>query len=340
MDKKPFGVTVAIVTYRRLELLTKALYTLRAAIFRCQFPIEIQLLINGHDRESCAFAEKFQRDNPSLIFQFKNLEEKVTPAEARNILLKLPKQEWVFFMDDDIQVPEELLHNFKSLCEKTPSISVWGGPNLTPLESQQTAVQNGWFVENPLIVGPVAFRYRKRGLSSGSGGQFNLMLCNLFVKSEIFKDIQFSSHLKTAEENELFYQIRNKGGQLGCSDELFVWHERRSTRQGFLKQIFYYGFGRGQLIIHGHLKSQWYFGFFPLVLIGLMGALALFPMMTLSTVLAWLLVIKLNYVLQFKKVDLKVLYIPIVIWILYTGGLLKGITEASIGVSGERVFQK
>lgn len=337
---KAKGLTIILVTHQRQMLLKRVLNTLLHSVAKTNLPVQLRILINGTDPESWNLCHQMSAELAPLKPQFKLLQSGVTPGEARNILATQVETEWILFLDDDVQVPEDMILNFQRLNQSFPSISVWGGPNLTPESSDYSANLNGWFVQNFLIVGPVSGRYRKVGFNKAKGGQFNLMLCNLFVQTAVFEENNFATHLKTAEENDLIYRIKEKKGDLGYSDQLFVWHERRAGIKKFFKQIFYYGYGRGQLLVSGSMNGQVIFGLIPLLFLSMILALVAWPVTVSILLLTWLSTVQFSHAIYFRKIDLKVFFIPVVVWILYILGIFKGTWTSLRGAFREAILQR
>jgi glycosyltransferase involved in cell wall biosynthesis len=309
-------VTIIVVTFGRRMLLEKMLtsyFVAKAeAEKRSQLSFELRMMLNGNDP-----------DSEKLLLgygPFEKVDKPATPAAARNMLMKKINSPWVFFMDDDIYIEPEFFLKFKELSDEYPEIDVWGGPNTTPHKSSYQQLRNGWILSSWLITGPVAQRYALKGKSFSRGGQFNLTLCNLFIKNKTLNNAEFLPFLKTAEENELIYSLKEKGCQLAFSDDLSVAHERRGSARKFLKQIFYYGYGRGQLFFKVPILKQLIFVFIPIV-----AALGVVTAVYLPWLLViWILSINLHYSIKFKKIDPLMFVLPILVWLFYLAGLTKG----------------
>lgn len=309
-------VTIIVVTYGRPLLLEKMLNSLfvakAAAEKRAQLRFELRMLLNGNDSES---EKQLSSRGP-----FEKADKAVTPAAARNMLMKKINSKWIFFMDDDICIEPEFFLKFKKLSDEHSEIDVWGGPNTTPVGSSYQQLRNGWMLSSWLITGPVAGRYVLKGESFSKGGQFNLTLCNLFIKNKTLNNAEFLPFLKTAEENELIYSLKEKGCKLAYSDDLSVAHERRDSALKFLKQIFYYGYGRGQLFFKVPISKQLVFIFIPIA--AALGAVAAVYLPWLLVV--WVLSINVHYFIKFKKIDPLMFVLPVFVWLFYLAGLIKG----------------
>ena len=338
MEPESFGLTVIVVSHNRPALLSRALETMANALKKISYQVDLKILINGVDPESVKVCRQFAQDFPNYETEIRTISFHVTPAEGRNLLADKLKNSWIFFMDDDIQVPADLFMNFQKLCTLNPNHDAWGGPNLTPIESAHDAQRNGWFVENFWIVGPVSARYRYRGYQLKTGGQFNLMLCNFFVKTHLFIQEKFSPQLKTAEENDLIYKIQARAKKIGYSDSLFVWHERRANYKVFLKQIFYYGYGRGQLFQAGNLLPQWHFILYPVLFMLGLSLLILLPAEIGALLLGMMLFVQTAYFIKFRKLCLWIWTVPVTVWTLYFLGIIRGIFHTTRGNNEQAIL--
>ncbi|MGZ3690776.1 MAG: glycosyltransferase family 2 protein [Pseudobdellovibrio sp.] len=236
---------VLVVTHKRLELLKVLVGSLNQALSSVKSQHEVHFFINGDDIESENYLRQFSH------FQLKKISEAVSPAEARNLAAAEITTDWLVFLDDDIELPAEFFSNFTELSQRDTSISVWGGPNLTPENSNLEQKKAGWLLQNSLVTGPISRRYKLNQFTELECKGLYFSLCNMFVRTPAFKKIMFNAGLRTAEENELIFKMAQNGFKMKASDLLFVWHSRRQNLSQFSKQIRNYGYGRGQLIHNG-----------------------------------------------------------------------------------------
>ncbi len=78
---------------------------------------------------------------------------------------------------------------------------------------------------------------------------------NLAYKKKVFDQINgFDPWFKEAEELDLNYRAVDAGYTLVYNEKAIVYHRARETLFGFIKQSFWYGFGRKELTLkHGDL---------------------------------------------------------------------------------------
>jgi glycosyltransferase involved in cell wall biosynthesis len=83
--------------------------------------------------------------------------------------------------------------------------------------------------------------------------------CNLAYSTKVFKNINgFDPAFKEAEEVDLNFRAVDSGYKLIYYPQAIVYHRVRETIRGFIKQSFWYGFGRKELTLkHGSLWSKY-----------------------------------------------------------------------------------
>jgi GT2 family glycosyltransferase len=237
-----------MVTHRRERLLERCLRSLLEAVQACP-ALEIELIVhvNGEDPGSARVLELFTGVSRSLGIAMKTREEKtaLSPAPARNRALSEASGRWIFFADDDIAVPPSIFADFARLLETFPNAITMGGPNLTPPGSSAFQRASGVALSSPFATWQSTPRYRAEGAARACGEE-SLILCNLFVRREALGEAPFHDRLKCGEENWLIRNLSLSGQPVIYAPELSVWHERRKSVSGFARQLFWYGYGRGQ----------------------------------------------------------------------------------------------
>lgn len=233
-------ITALIVTYRRADWLERSIRSLQTSAARAGLKISFLIGINGHDPAAQAVAEKL--GTKTHVFR-----EPLSPPAARNDLLRSIDAEWVLFIDDDAFVDEGFFTRFLKTRGENPNASVIGGPNLTPPASSTFQKAGGAVLSSRLATFTSSARYRSMG-KTRSAGEDGLILCNLFVRAHVLGPDPFPAEFWCGEENWMIQTLSAKNFELIYDPELFVWHERRSVFRDFARQIYRYGFGRGQNI--------------------------------------------------------------------------------------------
>lgn len=235
---------VVILTYQRHTLLQKCIDSVLKARQCADQRIGVEIIINGEGDSSNEFLLPYQNQ---VDFRVQAKPRAPNPGEARNQIESDICAEWICFLDDDVEVPETFFKDFFELS-KNSEHGVWGGANLTPLGSQYFQTLSGYWLASYWGAAKSAQRYFER--SSVQAEIAELTLCNLFVRSDIFKQVLFPKGFVCAEEVMLLHEIQKQGIRFGTSEKLRVWHHRRDYRQ-FYQQIYKYAWGRGQCLYQG-----------------------------------------------------------------------------------------
>lgn len=318
--------TIVIVTHNRTELLKLLIKSLNLA-FQTSGKIncEIVICVNGKDTNTDDYLKNLSQLLVPIPTQIITLDRPVTPAAARNIATATVPTEWLMFLDDDVEIPPDLFNNFRKLVASDPQAALWGGPNLTPHSSTFTQQKIGWLLQNYLVTGPISSRYKLRKIESIECKGNHLSLCNIFIKTQVFRSILFNTNLKTAEENELFHKLTLNKSKMKSSDLLYVWHCRRTSVPHFLGQIKNYGFGRGQLIYNGMISTPLKIFIFSAIALFFVTALK-FPLLLATVGILWLIIIFVRFAFDFRMrnnspVDI---VLPLRLWYNYFLGIIIG----------------
>jgi glycosyltransferase involved in cell wall biosynthesis len=134
-------------------------------------------------------------------------------------------------------------------------------PDIAWLEElAKSFVQNFHAVAGKTIkVGTKGFTDLPRVSIYHNGIDITYPACNLAYKKEVFDRANgFDEWFKEAEELDLNYRVVNAGFKFTYNENALVYHYGRETLTGFLKQSFWYGFGRKELTIkHGSLWKKY-----------------------------------------------------------------------------------
>lgn len=318
--------TIVIITHNRTDLLNLLIKSLELAFKNSgTLNCDVVICVNGKDLQTDEYLKNLSLRLEPIHAQIITLDRPVTPAAARNIATASILSEWVVFLDDDVEIPPDLFNNFRKLVASDPQAALWGGPNLTPESSTDTQQKIGWLLQSYLVTGPISSRYKLNKIESVECKGNYLSLCNIFVRTQVFRSILFNTKLKTAEENELFHKLSLNKSKMKTSDLLYVWHSRRASIPHFLGQIKNYGFGRGQLIYNGMIST-------PLKILILCGLLIVlfsavkYPLLLGAATLLWLVLISARFSYDFKMknnspVDI---LLPLRLWYNYFLGIVIG----------------
>ncbi|MEQ1875988.1 MAG: glycosyltransferase, partial [Bdellovibrionia bacterium] len=173
-------------------------------------------------------------------------EEALTPAAFRNHVFKSVRGQWIFFIDDDARVHPKIFRRFLLALERRPGVAIFGGPNINPPESSLFQRSSGFTLASRFATSFSSVRYEVRG-GERLCDETSLTLCNLFVRTDALEPAPFPPNFVCCEENWLLQNLQSRGWKAVYDPTLAVWHERRPDLPSLMRQIFRYGFGRGQI---------------------------------------------------------------------------------------------
>lgn len=201
----------------------------------------MHVVVNGKSPETVTWLETFSHP----AFSWIEIPEEPRTV-ARNRAFSARDFDIVYFLDDDVEVPEPLLARALERFASDPSLAVLGGPNLTPPASTFQEKLYGAVMTSPFAAPMVRARYEaSRGDRPAT--ERELILCNLALRRRAIPEgLRFLDHLRGSEENLFLFECRERGLEARFSPELQVFHHRRSTLPSFVRQIFWYGYGRAQ----------------------------------------------------------------------------------------------
>ncbi len=164
----------------------------------------------------------------------------LNPSENRNKGAKQSYGEIIGFLDDDAVVDKNLLKNAADFFDKHPEIDIVGGPQLTPPDDKTFAKISGYGLSSKFGAWKMANRY------DGKKAQINadetmLTSANLFCRRKVMETIGFDPTLFPGEDPKFIADAQKKGFKVSYSPDLVIYHRRRATVKGLIKQIFSYG---------------------------------------------------------------------------------------------------
>lgn len=175
------------------------------------------------------------------------------PAEKRDIGAKKAKGSILAFIDDDAYPSsnwlEKSIHYFET--KKTEVIC---GPGIIP------KITNIWEkIFNEILISPIGSGgYQYRFVQKQVRFIDDYPSMNFLIQKNIFEKLGgFNSEYWPGEDSklceDLIYKYR---GKIYYNPAILVYHHRRSSLIGFLKQHANYGFHRGAFFAHGDRNSR------------------------------------------------------------------------------------
>ncbi len=236
------SLTIIIPTRGRLRLLKECL----DSVFAAELPEQTELLIvrNGFDPVTEDYLERLSASDSRVTAI--GLPE-TSPAEARNVAVLRAKGDIIYFLDDDVTVAPDLFARALDTFAQRPDVDVIGGPNLTPMSGSSFEQCVGYVLASPFGSASIRARYRSAG-HLRSADDRSLILCNLAIRRSALldRDEVFGRNLVCNEENIMLGRMAMEGSAMLHDPALVVYHARRETVAGFMRQTFKYGRGRWQ----------------------------------------------------------------------------------------------
>jgi glycosyltransferase involved in cell wall biosynthesis len=241
-------ITVIILTHHRLELIKACLKSIENQLAH-EFTLEIVALLNGVDDETHNFLMDYKEGNS--IFDFIALSESIPVGEARNILISKSTGEYICFIDDDVEIPKNYFTTAYEIIKSDKQVDVFGGPD--QMKSSSTLFQEvlDKVMGSFFAMGPTSKRHSRK-YKSQSGSEINLILCNLWMKTEIFEQgYLFPKGFIRNEENILLANLEKNGKKIIYNPKLYVFHERKNS----LKKLIRVTYLSGQYRTYGFFKE-------------------------------------------------------------------------------------
>ncbi|MFP4467053.1 MAG: glycosyltransferase [Candidatus Goldiibacteriota bacterium] len=166
------------------------------------------------------------------------------PSIQRNEGVKEAAGEIIYFLDDDSVVNGGSVMRALKDFEADENIAVVGGPAEYP--ASDTVMQKTF----SLVLGSFLASGKSRARYKGTGkkrysGEKELILCNMFVKKDVFMDMKgFREELYPNEENEFLNRLKRSGAKVLYDPDVYVNRSSRKNFIEFFRQCFSYGAGR------------------------------------------------------------------------------------------------
>ncbi|HWF52703.1 MAG TPA: glycosyltransferase [Solirubrobacteraceae bacterium] len=218
-------VSVLICTYNGARTLGETC----AAVSRLDYPdVEVIVVDDGSTDDSARIAEHYgsrviSTDNRGL-------------SSARNTALAAATGEIVAFLDDDAMPDPDWLTYLVDTFARTDFAAV-GGPNLPVPGDGAVADAVAAAPGNPIHV------------LVGDREAEHIPGCNSAFRTSALREIDgFDPQFRTAGDDvDVCWRLQDRGWRIGYSPAAVVWHHRRTTVRGYLRQQRGYGHAEAKL---------------------------------------------------------------------------------------------
>src|SRR4030042_2060825 len=161
-------------------------------------------------------------------------------SDNRNRGFKKSKGQIIVFLDDDAVTDKNLLKNADKFFKEHPEIDIVGGPQLTPLDEKGFAKISGYALSSKFGGWNTSNRYEQKKLNLDADDTY-LTSAIIFCKREVMEKVKFDINLWPGEDPKFVTDSQREGFKVAYNPDLIIYHRRRPTLKGLIKQIFNYG---------------------------------------------------------------------------------------------------
>ncbi|MEM4093163.1 MAG: glycosyltransferase family 2 protein [Conexivisphaerales archaeon] len=166
----------------------------------------------------------------------------VTPGKKRNVGAANAEGSVFAYIDSDAYPSADWLKNgVKHLYEE--SVSIVTGPASTPQGDSRFSQAQGEVLSSPVVGGSLSARYSPNVFTREVDDAHSV---NLIARRNVIEQIGgWDEKYWPGEDTILCLKARRAGHKILFSSDVLVYHHRRATLTGYLKQIWNYGMHRG-----------------------------------------------------------------------------------------------
>lgn len=248
-------ITVVVIAYNEEKNIKDCLDSLAVQVYtKGKFEI---IVVDGMSQDL----------TPNIVEEFTQLYSFVklirnpgrTVSSNRNVGIREAQFPFVAFTDADCICPENWLDNlalgYMELDNKGIKIGAVGGGNTSDDQFGIVSTAIGVAFDTPLsALGSQQTRIWNKVKEVESLAGLNV----LYVKS-VFEEVGYfdERQTNTAEDWIFNFHLREKGYRLFYIPGVTILHKMRTTLFGFIKQMFRYGLGRGNVIRKNRETFSW-----------------------------------------------------------------------------------
>ena len=214
--KPLISVVVATKGNEKVMLLERCLRSLQKQAFRnFEIVLVYSLFPKGLDK-------LFEECN---ILALK--ETSSTLGAARNLGVKNAKGDFVVFIDDDAEAPEDWLVKIYSTFERYPSVMCLGGSYLAPPEENK---------KSPLkfVAGSLMDSIIGQNISFDRSAVGKIAGCNVAYRKVAFEKVGYiNEKYRSGEDWDFHIRLVENGCHLLFDPDISVWHHRGSLKHSF-----------------------------------------------------------------------------------------------------------
>lgn len=164
-----------------------------------------------------------------------------SPGKNRNIGATVAKGEIFAYIDADAYPRTDWLSKAVAYLQQE-NVAAVGGPGLTPSEDSRLAKAQGAILSSFLVSGKISSRYK--GTKAEESDDIHSV--NFVAWKKVIEQVGgWNEQYWPGEDSLICLAIRKAGYKQLLAPDVVVYHHRRTTWKGYLKQIRNYGIHRG-----------------------------------------------------------------------------------------------
>jgi len=238
-EDRNHSVSILIPTRNRRECLREALDCLAAMDYPKE-RVEAVVIDDGSTDGIREMVARMQQERGQPLVYFRQTGNGI-PA-ARNAGVRAARGDILIFTDDDCRFPKDWLVHLSRHFD-TQNLGVVGVPDKNPAGGRFFSKCVDYTINSLVGSGGVRRKSGKRLARYYPRG------FGMAVPRSVMEEVgPFDESLSAGEDIDLSYRIWKAGYVVKFDPEAFVWHERRNTLVGFLRQMFTRGYTRVELV--------------------------------------------------------------------------------------------
>lgn len=223
------SISIIVAIFNRKEELTELLNSLSEQTDK---DFEVIVVDDGSSVDLLPVVEDFQSRLDIQYFK----KENSGPGLSRNYGAERAKNEWLVFLDSDVEVETDYIQSIKRNLLKNPT-DAFGGADKADEGFSPLQKAISYSMTSVLTTGGI------RG-SKKSVSKFQPRSFNMGVNRCVFLEVGGFSEMRIGEDPDLSMTLWEKGYTTQFYEDIAVYHKRRTNISKFAKQVYEFGVAR------------------------------------------------------------------------------------------------
>lgn len=223
------SVSIIIAIYNRKDELSELLKSLT---LQTDQDFEVVIVDDGSRVDLKPVVQSFQ-DKLNIQYFYK---DNSGPGLSRNYGAERAKNDWLVFVDSDVEVEKDYIQNIKTNLREFPT-DAFGGADKA--HKDYNILQKAISYSMTSIFTTGGIRGKKTSVSKFQPRSFNMG-----VKKSIFLEVGGFSDMRIGEDPDLSMKLWEHGYKTSFYDNIGVYHKRRTDFARFSKQVYQFGVAR------------------------------------------------------------------------------------------------